>query len=105
MASKKDPVCGMTVDPGHAAGESTYGGQTFAFCSSDCLKKFEANPARYAIDEPEGQQAAFETHEPPHTRMGSGPLRKFGSAGGGGLEREPGPETHVSHASPPDRKD
>lgn len=95
MIAEKDPVCGMTVDREHASGEMTYGGRTFFFCSTACLKKFEERPAAYARDESAGQQAPFETHEPPHAKMGGIPLPKFGSAGAGGLEREPGPEMHA----------
>lgn len=42
-----DPVCGMTVDPAKAAGASTYGGETYHFCSSSCEAKFDAAPAEY----------------------------------------------------------
>jgi len=45
-----DPVCGMTVDPDHAAGSSTYRGQTIYFCGLHCKAKFDANPAAYAGD-------------------------------------------------------
>lgn len=96
MTSQRDPVCGMTVDPAQAAGQSTYGGETFYFCSTDCLKAFEENPGRYATKEGEG---GFETHEPPHRTIAGVPLPKFGSAGGGGLEREPGPEAHAKDST------
>ena len=43
-----DPVCGMTVDPGHAAGTSVYQGTSHAFCSVSCKQKFDREPARYA---------------------------------------------------------
>jgi Cu+-exporting ATPase len=42
-----DPVCGMTVDPRHAAGSAVYDGRTFYFCSPHCLEKFQADPPRY----------------------------------------------------------
>ncbi len=42
-----DPVCGMTVDEGAAAGTAVYAGATYYFCSANCLRKFEANPAAY----------------------------------------------------------
>ena len=95
MTSQIDPVCGMTVTPEDAGGRSTYNGTTYLFCSDDCLKKFEADPERYLAGQSESRQAPFETHEPAHTKMGSIPLPRFGSAGGGGLEREPGPERHT----------
>src|SRR5687768_9900786 len=39
-----DPVCGMEVDPDHAAGESEYAGQTYHFCSAGCKTRFDAEP-------------------------------------------------------------
>ena len=45
--SMLDPVCGMSVDREHAAGESTYHGQTYYFCSTGCAAKFEADPEKY----------------------------------------------------------
>src|ERR1035437_6522831 len=43
----KDPVCGMQVDPAKAAGQSQYQGLTHSFCSLECKKKFDLNPAQY----------------------------------------------------------
>ncbi|MEA2163510.1 MAG: P-type Cu+ transporter [Thermoanaerobaculia bacterium] len=43
-----DPVCGMTIDPSHAAGSSTYRGETIYFCSLHCKTKFDINPAEYS---------------------------------------------------------
>jgi len=40
----KDPVCGMTVDPG-AALHAESDGKTFYFCSDHCREKFLSNPA------------------------------------------------------------
>ncbi|MFL5328341.1 MAG: heavy metal translocating P-type ATPase [Gemmataceae bacterium] len=53
-----DPVCGMTVDPAHAAGSFAYQGQTYYFCSASCLRKFQANPERYL--HPEARHEAME---------------------------------------------
>jgi len=44
----QDPVCRMEVDPQRAAGQSSYGGQTFYFCAVGCKAKFDANPEKYA---------------------------------------------------------
>ncbi|MGO9901307.1 MAG: permease [Solirubrobacteraceae bacterium] len=41
-----DPVCGMKVDRAKAVTEQ-FVGETFYFCSDDCLRAFEADPARY----------------------------------------------------------
>jgi len=42
-----DPICGMTVEPGSAAGEQVYGGQIFYFCSQHCLAKFKEDPEKF----------------------------------------------------------
>jgi P-type Cu+ transporter len=52
----QDPVCGMTVEPQHAAGTEIYNGVTYAFCSPHCLEKFRADPAQYVA-------ASHQTHE------------------------------------------
>jgi P-type Cu+ transporter len=46
-AAALDPVCGMRVDPDHAAGKSTYQGHRYYFCSAGCRVKFEADPEKY----------------------------------------------------------
>ncbi len=45
---EKDPVCGMQVDAGKAAGTSEHAGQTYYFCSAGCKRKFDQNPAQYS---------------------------------------------------------
>ncbi len=45
--SAKDPVCGMTVDPPQARGKAQYRGDTYFFCSPDCMQKFMASPSSY----------------------------------------------------------
>jgi Cu+-exporting ATPase len=49
-----DPVCEMEVDPRTAAGKSTWEGQDYYFCSVECKKAFDVNPAAYAA-RPKGQ--------------------------------------------------
>lgn len=44
---KKDPVCGMDVDPKTAAGKSDYQGKTYYFCSRGCKRDFDKEPQRY----------------------------------------------------------
>ena len=51
-AAESDPVCGMTVDPAHAAGSSRIGDRTFYFCSTSCKQKFNADPAAYGAASP-----------------------------------------------------
>lgn len=42
-----DPVCGMEVDPQHAAGSYEFGGKTYYFCSQGCLEDFREDPESY----------------------------------------------------------
>ena len=42
-----DPVCGMELDPGIAAGRIQWEGQDLIFCSTDCVQRFLENPDRY----------------------------------------------------------
>jgi YHS domain-containing protein len=49
-ARAKDPVCGMEVDPKEAASAGRTGrheGRTYYFCSDECRKNFQADPAKY----------------------------------------------------------
>jgi adenylate cyclase len=48
-----DPVCRMVVDPGRAAGDLSYDGRTYHFCSLACVQAFAASPEDYvaAADE------------------------------------------------------
>jgi Cu+-exporting ATPase len=50
-----DPVCGMTVDPARAAGQTDYQGKTYYFCAKSCLAKFQADPQRYLAPRPQPQ--------------------------------------------------
>lgn len=43
----KDVVCGMMVHPGTAAATSSYGGQTYYFCSDPCKQRFDTDPKRF----------------------------------------------------------
>jgi Cu+-exporting ATPase len=46
-AGAQDPVCGMDVSPGTAAGTLRHAGQTYLFCSRGCMEKFRSDPTRY----------------------------------------------------------
>ncbi|MGH2656558.1 MAG: heavy metal translocating P-type ATPase [Actinomycetota bacterium] len=52
MATVKDPVCGMDVDPASAAGTEEYAGQTYSFCSQACLERFRERPQDFASSGP-----------------------------------------------------
>ncbi len=45
----KDPVCGMEVDPQSAFAVRQHLGQTFYFCSQNCVDQFDADPHKYAM--------------------------------------------------------
>lgn len=42
-----DPVCKMHVEMSDAAGSHDYHGEIVYFCSLDCQKEFERDPAKY----------------------------------------------------------
>ena len=46
---RRDPVCGMTVEPREAAGKSEFGQWVFAFCSPRCKEDFDRDPVRYLL--------------------------------------------------------
>ncbi|MEW5985249.1 MAG: heavy metal translocating P-type ATPase [Chloroflexota bacterium] len=50
--SVKDPVCGMELEPSGAAATRLYRGQTYYFCSDNCVKQFDAAPEKYAAAVP-----------------------------------------------------
>jgi P-type Cu+ transporter len=54
----KDPVCGMEVTPGTAAGSFEYRGETYYFCARSCLAKFQADPLKYLEPQPAAQTRA-----------------------------------------------
>lgn len=93
MATVRDPVCGMEVDTATAL-RTEHGDHNHFFCSEGCRQRFQADAAsfepRHAPDD-----GGLERHEPPHTTTGFMTAPKFGSAGSGGLEYEPGPERHT----------
>ncbi len=94
MAQVRDPVCGMTVDTEKAPALLAHGSHTHYFCSADCRRRFEADPAQYGDEHAAHDRFVPERHEPPHTTTGRFTVPKFGSAGSGGLEYEPLPEAH-----------
>jgi Cu+-exporting ATPase len=47
MATVKDVVCGMEIDPKDAAATETYQGKKYYFCAKMCAQKFKADPKKY----------------------------------------------------------
>ena len=54
---ERDPVCGMTVEPGRAAASAEHAGKTHYFCSRGCADKFRAEPDKYLAARPPSQPA------------------------------------------------
>jgi Cu+-exporting ATPase len=48
----------MSVDPASAAASAVHDGQTYYFCSTHCLQKFQAEPRKYAGERPAGPAAS-----------------------------------------------
>ena len=44
---ERDPVCGMSVNPGTAKHVHAHGGKNLYFCCAGCLEKFKADPAKF----------------------------------------------------------
>ena len=55
-----DPVCGMTISPGDAVGQVEHKGQTYYFCSQQCLERFRATPDAFLGRAVPQQQAPVE---------------------------------------------
>lgn len=53
MAQVRDVVCGMTVDTETAQHKSEFRGRTYYFCSADCKRAFDQEPASYPLEEAE----------------------------------------------------
>ena len=60
MATHRDPICGMEVDEGNAAGKSEHEGRAYYFCNAGCRAKFDLDPGQYAgrAKTGEGQDSA-----------------------------------------------
>jgi YHS domain-containing protein len=50
---RRDPVCGMELQPGQEEASVNYQGRGYHFCSVECRQTFERDPARYASQAPE----------------------------------------------------
>ena len=94
----KDPVCGMSVEPGSAAASFEYEGETYYFCREHCRTKFAADPAKYVAtsqaaaalpveERPQGSmRASGEYTCPMHPEVRQ---EKFGSCPKCGMALEP----------------
>lgn len=127
MAQQRDPVCGVMVETTTAIGPVTYRERHYYFCSDEHRRQFETTPERFLRDSPappsasgdpeaearptadEGRETGVEAGEPepevleperPYTRTDGMTAPRFGSAGSGGLEFEPGPRRHDDPEAP-----
>ena len=82
----KDPVCGMTVEPG-GPHRTVHDGRTYVFCGPGCRAKFESDPARFVSSpEPAGPPGVTPPGEhtcpmhPEVRRPGPGDCPKCGMA-------------------------
>jgi YHS domain-containing protein len=101
MARTTDPVCGMILESEAAVVDARFDGQTFYFCSVECLTRFDGDPLRFAqtTASPEPAPTPLERHEPRYTKSGVFVAPKFGAAGSGGAEYELLPEAHEREGS------
>jgi len=58
LTSALDPVCGMKVNPATTPHHTTHDGVHYHFCSSGCLAKFSADPAKYLSDSKRSEPVA-----------------------------------------------
>jgi Cu+-exporting ATPase len=49
---ERDPVCGMSVDPGKAKATAEHAGKHYYFCSVGCGAKFKATPEKFLSPKP-----------------------------------------------------
>ena len=74
---RKDPVCGMTVDPAKAKSTVEHAGETYYFCCAGCAQKFQARPDEYLNPKPSGP--VLVTLGAPKTAVSKPPAAKGGS--------------------------
>ena len=71
LATVVDPVCGMTISPGNAAGQIEHQGHTYYFCGKGCLARFSADPDHFLAAAKAGQYVPMGPATPgPHASQG-----------------------------------
>src|ERR1700752_2504582 len=80
-----DPVCGMSVKPGDAAGSNQPLGETYSLCGLGGAAKFRATPDRYLKPEEPAPPASVEVEytcpmHPEVRQLGPGSCPKCGMA-------------------------
>jgi P-type Cu+ transporter len=70
LATDRDPVCGMKVDPANPRGGiHTHAGKTYGFCSPRCRERFAADPERFLAPERASGAAQEQPAHGPHAGM------------------------------------
>ncbi len=59
-----DPVCGAKFDIDRSAATAEHEGWMYFFCSSDCQRRFSAQPARYGEPRPRARPSAARQGSP-----------------------------------------
>ena len=77
----KDPVCGMAVDTGKAAGKVEHGGKTYYFCSKRCAARFAQHPDKFLAAPAAGGMEHPRAHAPAQAPKHSGMQHAPTSAG------------------------
>jgi RND family efflux transporter MFP subunit len=69
----QDPICGMFVEESKsvaASHKSEFHGQAYYFCSDQCQRQFEADPARYALQTAQDQAPPGDTAKEESAKVG-----------------------------------
>ena len=98
---RKDPVCGMDVDPANARYQTQHNGKEYFFCSARCLTQFQASPEEILSSPPKPMRSGLVSLGGPALVM---PTMGKPSPPKAQLPGDPGKDTraHVSptHVSP-----
>lgn len=93
---EKDPVCGMTVEPGKAAAKQEFQGNTYYFCSKRCAQRFAKEPENF-LSAP--GSSPMETAQSVDTSHGVEVHRRGTAAGDGLTGKTPVALQHGSEAT------
>lgn len=45
--TKKDPICGKTIDPKNSKYKTQHNREEYLFCCQECMNKFQKEPEKY----------------------------------------------------------
>ncbi len=67
LATTRDPVCGMSVDPATAPAHVEFEGARYHFCSRHCADTFSLDPAKFRRDPARPNPFKFRSATPGRT--------------------------------------